>query len=141
MNGHTEGAARGTVGAMAMTGMRRVTTGLGLVERPPPERLAHEGVPGLLSRLPGERREQAIELAHWGYGAAAGACYGALPVRIRGTRWAGPLYGLTIWAAFELVVRRLFRLSEPRRKRHERAALAADHLLYGAVVGSGQQRD
>src|SRR5512132_3624319 len=33
-------AARGVLGAMAMTGVRRVTTDLGLVRKPPPERIA-----------------------------------------------------------------------------------------------------
>ena len=134
------GAVRGAVGAMAMTGFRRLTTGLDLVEATPPERIAHEAVPRLLSCVAPERRNEAIELAHWGFGAAAGALYAALPYRIRVRRWVGPLYGLAIWAGFELVLRRLFGISGPRRKPHERAAIAADHLLYGAVVGSSPRR-
>ena len=120
---------------MAMTGMRRMTTGLGLLERSPPERMAKEGVPGLLAVVPQNKRNEAIELAHWAYGAAAGAAFGVMPRSVRRHQWAGPLYGLGIWFVFEFVLRRLFRLSEPRRKPHERLALAADHVLYGAVVG------
>ena len=134
------GAARGAVGAMAMTGFRRVTTGLGLVEATPPERIAHEAVPRLVSRVPPERRNEAIELAHWGFGAAAGALYGALPYRLRVRRWVGPLYGLAIWAGFEFALRRLLGISGPRRKPQERAAVAVDHLLYGAIVGSYPRR-
>jgi hypothetical protein len=40
-------AIRGTVAAMAMTGMRRVSVGLGLVEETPPEELVEEGAPDL----------------------------------------------------------------------------------------------
>jgi hypothetical protein len=119
---------------MAMTGMRRMTTGLGLLERAPPERMAKEGVPGLLAAVPKDKRNEVIELAHWAYGAAAGAAFGAMPESVRRHQWAGPLYGLGIWFTFEFILRRLFRLSEPRRKPHERLALAADHALYGTIV-------
>jgi len=40
-----QSAARGVIGVMAMTGVRRVTTDLGLVRKPPPERIATEGTP------------------------------------------------------------------------------------------------
>jgi len=52
---------------MAMTGLRRVTTGLGLLRKPPPEEIATEGVPGLFARIPPGKRGAAIELAHFGY--------------------------------------------------------------------------
>ena len=130
------GAARGAIAAMAMTGMRRMTQGLGLVERPPPERMAREGVPGIFRLAPPDKRREAIELAHWAFGAGAGAAFGTLPRPLREHRLAGPVYGLAIWAGFELVLRRLFRLSQPRRKARERVALAADHVLYGAVVAA-----
>jgi hypothetical protein len=45
---------------MAMTGVRRVTTDLGLVRKPPPERIATEGIPGLFARLAPEHLETAI---------------------------------------------------------------------------------
>ena len=57
-------AARGVLGAMAMTGVRRVTTDLGLVCKPPPERIATEGIPGLFARLAPEHPETLIELCH-----------------------------------------------------------------------------
>src|SRR5450759_1686315 len=52
------GAACGTVGAMAMTGMRVITTELGLVEQTPPQALARQrarGVRALLRRAPRAR--------------------------------------------------------------------------------------
>ncbi len=140
MSALARGAARGTIAAMAMTGMRRVTTGLGLLEETPPERLATEGVPSLLAMVPADLRNEAIEVAHWGYGAAAGAAFGLLPRPVRERRWSGPAYGLGIWLVFELVLRRLFQLDEPRRKPLERVALVADHLLYGTVVASRPSR-
>ena len=42
---------------MAQTALRRVTTGLGFVRRPPPERIAQEGVPALLARVPAGHRD------------------------------------------------------------------------------------
>jgi len=97
-------AARGVLGAMAMTGMRRVTTDLGLVEEPPPERIAKGGVPGLFARIAPEHRETAIELFHWGFGAVGGVGYGFLPAVICRRRWSGPAYGLVILGVFEAVI-------------------------------------
>ncbi len=130
------GAVRGIVAAMAMTGMRRMTAGLGLVEETPPEEMATEGLPRLFARVPTEHRDEAVELAHWAFGAAAGAAFGALlPEALRHSRWAGPAYGLAIWALFERGMAPIFGL-KPARERPvaQRLSIAADHLLYGALV-------
>jgi len=127
--------ARGVVAAMAMSGMRRLTTGLGLVDEEPPEQIAREGVPGLLARVPPNLREPAIELAHWTYGGAGGAAFGVLPAALRRRVWAGPAYGLATWLVFETAVAPLLGLRRTRESRPlERAAIAADHVLYGVVV-------
>ena len=129
------GAARGTIAAMAMTGMRSLTTRLGLVRRTPPYEIAEHGVPRLLAAVPPERRDEAIELAHWAYGAGAGAAFGALPGSLRARTWTGPAYGIAIWALFELVVAPALRLPRTRERRWgDRVGTAADHLLYGAVL-------
>lgn len=133
--------ARGVVAAMAMTGMRRMTTGLGLLRQPPPDMIAEEGVPGLLARVPPHHRDEAIELAHWTYGAAGGAAFGLLPAIVRREAWSGPLYGLLTWLAFEAVLAPLLGL--PTRERwqvSDRLAVAADHVLYGLVVAGGRSR-
>jgi hypothetical protein len=124
------------VGAMAQTGVRRLTTGLGLVQLPPPERIALE-VPTLLARVPAKHRDEAIELAHWAYGAGAGGVYAALPGGFRRHRWAGPAYGIVVWLLFEAVLGPALLGLERTKQRplSERLALAADHALYGAVVG------
>ena len=120
---------------MAMTGLRRVTVGLGLLEEPPPSEIAREGVPALLACIPPEHRDEAIELAHWGYGALGGVAYGLLSRSLRRGMWAGPAYGLGIWALFELVLAPAFGIrTSSERSVAERAALAADHVLYGAIV-------
>jgi len=112
--------ARGVIAAMAMSGMRKVTTELGLVERIPPE-----------------RRELAIELAHWLYGGIGAAAFGSLPERLRRQTWSGPLYGVGVWLGYEIAVAPLFGLHRKRGpSAAERAALVVDHMLYGIVVAS-----
>ena len=131
------GAARGIIAAMAMTGMRRVTTRLGLVREPPPEAVASQGVPALLALVPIENRGEAIELAHWGYGALGGGIFGSLPAVLRRHAWAGPAYGLAVWLLFEVLLAPLLGIDRARdRKVAERLAIAADHVLYGLVVAN-----
>ena len=106
-----------------------MTTSLGLVGRPPPERV-----------LPA-RREETVEAAHWLFGAAAGATFGALVRPRTRSRFAGPAYALAIWAAFETVVAPLL---GPERSQERtvgsRLAVAADHVLYGVIVAGGRDR-
>jgi hypothetical protein len=99
-------ALRGVVAAMAMTGLRTVTVGLGLLPKPPPVEIATEGVPMLFSLVPPALRSEGLELAHWAYGAAAGAAFGALPLSLRCRRWAGPTYGLGTWRSVRMRRRR-----------------------------------
>jgi hypothetical protein len=131
-----EGAARGVVGAMAMTGMRTLAKGLGLLRETPPEEIAGRGAPRLLGRIPPEHRLAAVQLAHWLQGAAAGAAFGALPTALRGRAWSGPAYGLAIWVVFETVLTPLLGLRGEERRASERLLIAADHVLYGLVVAA-----
>jgi hypothetical protein len=137
------GAARGAVGAMAMTGMRVLTTELGLVEQTPPAAVSRQrarGVRALLRRAPRKQRRGMVEVAHWTFGAAGGAAFGALPDAVRHRRWAGPAYGLVVWLGFELALAPLLGLSQATRVRPvDRLALAADHLLYGLVLSGGRR--
>ena len=130
-------ALRGVAGAMAMSVMRRVTTSVGLVEKTPPERVRDGAPVPILSTLPRQQRAAATELLHWGFGGAAGAAYGLLPERARRHAVSGPLYGLSIWLAFEAVAPALLGIEHNRRRPlRERAALAADHILYGLVLAA-----
>jgi hypothetical protein len=124
------GAARGAVGAMAMTGVRVLTTELGLVEQTPPQAVARQ-------RAPRGQRRGLIEVAHWVFGAGGGAAFGALPGAVRRRPWAGPAYGLVVWLGFELGIAPVLGLSQAKRVRLiDRLALAGDHLLYGLVLSA-----
>jgi len=131
-------AARGAVGAMAMTGMRVITIELGLVEQTPPQAIARQrsrGLRGLLRLAPRKQRRGLIETAHWAFGAGGGAAFGALPRRLRRRPWAGPVYGLAVWLGFEMGIAPALGLNQAKRVRLvDRLALAADHLLYGLVL-------
>lgn len=132
-----KGALRGVVGAMAMSGMRQVAVGVGMIERTPPEAILREGVPTLLREVPEHRRTAAIELAHWSYGAAAGAVFGLLPRRLRRYRSTGPIYGVLSWGLFELALAPSLGLAHARRTRpQERLALLLDHVIFGLIVGA-----
>ena len=130
-----DGAMRGAVGAMAMTGMRVLTTELGLVEETPPKAVSRQRASALLRRAPRRQRRALVEAAHWAFGAGGGAAFGALPGGVRRRRWAGPVYGLVVWLGFELGIAPVLGLSQAKRVRPvDRLALAADHLLYGLVL-------
>jgi hypothetical protein len=129
------GAARGTVGAMAMTGLRVLTRELGLMEQAPPEAVSRQGARALLRRAPRKQRRGLIEAAHWAFGAGGGAAFAALPEDVRRRPWAGPAYGLVVWLGFEFGIAPVLGLEQAKRVRPvDRAAIAADHLLYGFVL-------
>lgn len=126
---------------MAMTGMRMLTVHVGLVRQTPPDAIAKQRAQGLMARIPRKRRRAAVELAHWSYGGMGGAIFGALPDSLRRRAWAGPAYGVATWLGFELALAPMLGLKQARRLRLvERAALAADHLLYGLVLSEGRRR-
>jgi hypothetical protein len=136
--------ARGAVGAMAMTGMRVLTTELGLVEQTPPQAVSRQrarGARALLRLAPRKQRRGLVEAAHWTFGAGGGAVFGALPETVRRRPWAGPVYGLVVWLGFELGIAPVLGLSQAKRVRPvDRLALAADHVLYGLVLSEMRRR-
>ena len=132
---------RGAIAAAAMTGMRVFTVDVGLVDQTPPQAIAKQRAKGLLRRVPRGKRRAAIELAHWTYGAVGGAAYAVLPEEIRRQPWSGPAYGLLVWVGFELCLAPALGLKQAKKQRPvERAALAADHLLYGLVLSEIRAR-
>jgi hypothetical protein len=135
------GAVRGAIAAMAMTGMRSITVGLGVVEETPPRAILRQRARGLLRRIPRNRRRAAIELAHWTYGSAGGLMFATLPDGIRLRAWAGPAYGLALWVAFEAGIAPALGLAQAKHPRPiERLAFAADHVLYGFVLSELRSR-
>ena len=132
---------RGAIAAAAMTGMRAFTVDVGLVDQTPPQAVAKQRARGLLRRVPRGRRRAAIELAHWTFGAVGGAAYAMLPEDLRRQPWSGPAYGLLVWVGFELGLAPVLGLKQAKKQRPvERAALAADHLLYGLVLSEVRAR-
>ncbi|MFD3686141.1 hypothetical protein ACFWTE_15120 [Nocardiopsis sp. NPDC058631] len=122
---------------MAMSGMRQVAVGVGAIDRTPPDAVLREGVPRLLESVPEHRRMAAVELAHWGYGATAGAAFALLPAGLRRSRLTGPLYGVAVWGLFEVGVAPLLGLAHAYGSRpRERWALLVDHVVFGLVVGA-----
>jgi hypothetical protein len=140
------GLGRGVVAAMAMTGLRQVTTGLGLVDQTPPDAILKQRAFGPLIRFPmlafvvARRQKALVELAHWLYGAQGGAAFALLPRELLREEWAGPAYGLATWVVFEATIAPVLGLEQARRVRPvERAMFALDHLLYGVVL-AGDRR-
>lgn len=123
-------AMRGMIAAMTMSGMRSFTVSVGLVEEVPPRALVRRATRGLIRFVPKRRRRAAIELLHWGYGAAGGAAFGLLPEQVRLRPWGGPLYGLCLWLGFELGIAPALGLEQAKKVRlADRLGLAVDHLL------------
>jgi hypothetical protein len=134
-------AGRGAVAAMAMTGMRAFTVNVGVVEQTPPQAILKQKARGVMLLVPRKKRRAVIELFHWAYGAGGGAAFAVLPDEVRRRRWAGPIYGLAIWLSFELGIAPVLGLSQAKELRPmDRAGLAADHLLYGLVLGEMRAR-
>lgn len=134
-------AAWGVAAAMAMSGMRTLTHELGLIGDTPPEALSKQAAWGLFKEIPPDKRSAAIEISHWGTGAVAGAAFAVLPRWIQRRFLAGPVYGLLIWMGYEAVLAPALGLVQAQAKRPgERAALAADHVLYGLVLARGLQQ-
>lgn len=132
---------RGVIAAMAMSGMRAATKSLGLMEQAPPQAIFRQRAKFLLWSVPRKRRRAVEELTHWGYGAVGGVTYGALPDSVRRRVWSGPIFGLVLWLGFEMGVAPALGLKQSRQLRPvERAALAADHLLYGLVLSETRSR-
>jgi hypothetical protein len=129
------GALRGVIGAMAMTGVRQITADLGLVRTTPPEVVAKHARRGLLRKVPRKLRTAVVVLLHWSIGAQGGWMYGLLPESVRRTRWSGPLWGLAIWVGFDAAIGPLLGVKKGDwPNAGERAALIADHVLYGFVL-------
>ena len=134
----TDDLLRGVVAAMAMTGLRSLTKGVGIVRLTPPEELGRHGAGApLLRRVAPERRGAALELAHWAYGGLGAAAFALAPPRAHRSRAAGVAYGLALWALFEALIAPVAG-ADRERPVSERVALAADHVLYGLVLTSGR---
>ncbi len=130
---------RGAIAAMAMTGMRAFTVNVGLVKETPPLAIVKKSP--LHRFVPRRQRRAAVEILHWTYGAQGGAMFGLLPDGLRRRAWSGPVFGLVLWLGFETVLAPLLGLAHAKKPRPaERLSIAADHALYGFVLGEMRRR-
>ena len=137
------GAMRGVVGALAMTGMRQFAAELGLIGKTPPEEMA-EKARGMTVDIPFDNGRAAVLTLHCAVGALGGIGFGMLPDGIRQRGWGGPAWGIAIWLGYELAVEPLLGLGPVKREKPaEHAAIIADHLVYGYVLSEtrGQPRN
>jgi hypothetical protein len=141
VNDAAEGAMRGVIGALAMSGVRAFASDLGLIGKTPPEELAEEPEGPLLPRLSEGQRGAAVRSLHLAVGAVGGIGYGVLPDLVRQKGWSGPLWGLVIWAGYDAGVAPLLGLTPSRSiDAKERATFVADHLLYGYILSETRRR-
>lgn len=126
------GAAWGTVGAKAMTGMRVITTELGLVRSAGSERAGS-------ARYWGERRVSSVAGSSWrltGPSAQLARRHSVrCQARCEAVVGAGPVYGLRGGVGFELGIAPVRASVRPSVSGPvDRLALAADHLLFGLLL-------
>lgn len=131
---------------MAMSALRQVTTGLGLVQQTPPDAILKQRAFGPLIRLPrvayfvARRQRALVEIAHWGYGAQGGAAFALLPESVLQSKWAGTGYGIGTWLVFELSIAPVLGLDQAKRIRLvERLMFAGDHVLYGVILAGDRE--
>ena len=103
-------------------------------EPEPPEALAEKIAGHSLDR---ERKEIAAETIHWGFGALAGAAYGALAEFYpAATSKEGATFGLTLMSLTHETALPAMALSAPPEEQtaREHTSEAASHILYGVVT-------
>lgn len=136
------GAAAGLVATVPMTvAMEALRACLPReqVRRMPPREVVDRTVEktGEADELDEQTRTAITTVAHFGFGAAAGALYGALAGKRRSTATAGIIYGLSVWAL-------AYGVGLPSLGLHPAAAddtsernevLIASHVVWGAALG------
>lgn len=137
------GAAAGTVATVPMTAywefMHQRLAGEPPRPLPPREIVEAAAVKAGVSRQLSERDVQNLTLAaHFGYGAATGAVFGALAPKARAIRiGAGALFGLFVWSASYLGWLPATGLRQPVR--YDPAArtgmMIGGHLIWGTAIG------
>jgi hypothetical protein len=131
-------SAGGVLATVAMSGWMLAGQLVSRHGEQPPKRLVR-GVAGRAG-IPTKRRGPATVLvtgaAHLGFGAAAGALYGALVPRSSVPR--GAAFGLAVWAtSYAGWIPALGLLPPPHKDRPGRArTISSAHIVYGAALGA-----
>src|SRR5207249_1958739 len=135
-----EGAVAGVVGTAVQTATRLGAERAGLVSKRPRTLSAHSEVVGRLRALTGRKpwgreHETAATIAHYAFGAGAGALYAVVAPR-RGRPLSGVVYSMLIWATSHLKVLPWLRLVPPpsRDDTRRQVVMAVDHVVYGVTL-------
>lgn len=133
LKGLLAGVVAGLVATAAKTFMERIYPPQGHGE-PEPEDLLAERLAG--HRLDASTRELAGGAIHWGFGAAAGAAYGALAEFYpAATAKEGASFGLALMALTQEGEHAMALAAPPEELSfRERSGDAAGHVLYGVVA-------
>jgi putative membrane protein len=133
-----KGLVAGLVAGLAATAAKSLAEKLyppRIHGEPEPPELLSERIAG--HHLDDKTRLVASESIHWGFGAAAGAFYGALAEYYPAvTSKEGANFGLTLMALTHQSVLPAIGLSAPSEQQSEReqTSEAATHLIYGVVA-------
>jgi hypothetical protein len=141
------GAALAVVATTAMSAVMLVAQRAGLMGELPPHRIANKTLDRMPTDAdPGPRSREALGwVAHYGFGALAGAVYGVLRAHVR-TPGPGTLHGagyaLGVWAISYLgwvpALRLLPHATHDRPGRQPSMIVA--HLVFGGLLGSMFER-
>ncbi|MDH2430359.1 DUF6789 family protein [Sphaerisporangium sp. TRM90804] len=129
------GAAGGVVATACMSALMIAGDRAGLMRDQPPKRIMRAFLPGHKRRpKPGEGMLGAI--AHFAFGAAAGALFAVVVDGRRARPQLGAVYGMAIWAAsYQGWVPAMGILPPAHRDRPGRqAVMAAAHVVYGTTL-------
>lgn len=130
-----KGAIAGMIGGLAGAGAKvlaeKIFPPRVQGQTPPPVVLA-EQVAG--HRLPSDQKHAAMHAIHWGFGAAAGAAYGALAeIEPAVGAWKGAAFGLTLNRLTHETILPRMGLSERKEEQptQERISEWVSHAVYG----------
>jgi putative membrane protein len=135
-----KGAVAGLIGGLAGAGAKALAEQL-FPPRPPgqapPPVVLAEQVAG--HALPPADKQAAMQTIHWGFGALAGAVYGAMvEVEPSIAAWSGAAFGLTLNKITHESVLPRMGLSAPKEEKptQERVSEWVTHAVYGIFTDS-----
>ncbi|MDQ1556210.1 MAG: hypothetical protein QOI02_1212 [Actinomycetota bacterium] len=132
------GTAAGLFATGIMSGVFLAAQRLSLLGRLPPRMIVERLAPGVDEAT----AKPLATIAHFAYGASAGAVFGLLARRAKGGGVRGVAWGCALWAAgYEgwLPAMRILPMAHDDDRRRAGSILTA-HLVYGLVLGSIYRR-
>lgn len=136
-----DGAKAGTAATVPMSALMLAADALGIMNKPAPGEITEDALAEAGVEHPrGPGQDALTVVAHFGYGAATGALYGALRDRLPlsgSPTLQGMLYALGVWAAsYEGWIPEMNIMPPPERDRPGRpSTMIMAHLVYGAALG------